>query len=747
MLDVKARRGARPVFADGLRENSLDLAVESHGESELASFHAALNSQAIVAVTNGSGIIVGANDLFCQISKYSRSELIGQSHSILNSGYHPRSFFRDLWRTIGSGEIWQGEICNRAKDGSLYWVNTTIAPKKGNDGRNVGYVSVRFDITARKLAEAALIEENRKRQEAEMLLRDIIEAVPNGIAAFDSLDRLILFNSAFQECYPLANAEIREGATFEKILRGGAERGQFVLENSSESATKRYVSRRLREHRHPGGHFIQHLSDGRWLKVQERMSTTGHLVSVRTDVSELKNAERQIRQQAECDALTGLYNRRVLMDRLSLALGPDRPPDRLSALLVLDLDGFKAINDNYGHDTGDALLVAVAGRLQTTVRRTDVVARLGGDEFAVILNNLRAEHDAERIAEKLLQSLTQPFKIGRRQLNSSASIGVALLGLNGRTPIATMKNADLALYEAKRMGRSTFAVCSPKLQEGTKRRAKLIRALRPAMARGEINVALQPQVALANAEHVGFEALVRWEYARRPVPALELISAAEEAGLIVPLGYYIIDKALAAVRGFVKLGLRPGRVAINVAAAQLQESDFCDRLCELVQRHRLLPTDVEVEITEGVVLNRAPNGIACTLQKLHDVGISIALDDFGTGYASLSHIKQFSVDRLKIDRSFIKDITVEKDDAVVVRAIISLAHSLGIKVVAEGVETGEQLRFLSNHGCDVVQGYLVSRPVSPDSAREYLQNIAEQGRFWALIAEDPPEFLAGARDA
>lgn len=739
-------RGARPVLEDGLRETSLDLALESDGESELASFRAALNTQAIVAVTNRSGLIVSANDLFCQISKYSRSELIGQSHRILNSGHHPRSFFQDLWRTIGSGEIWQGEICNRAKDGSLYWVNTTIVPKKGNDGRNVGYVSVRFDITARKLAEAALIEENHKRQEAEILLRDIIEAVPNGIAAYDSLDRLVLFNSAFRECYPLAAAAIKEGATFESILRCSAESGQFALENPSVSAMERYVARRLQEHRNPGRRFIQHLSDGRWLQVQERRSSTGTLVGVRTDVSELKNAERRIKQQAERDSLTGLYNRRVLLEHLSLELGPTRPSDRLGALLVLDLDGFKAINDTYGHDAGDALLVAVAGRLQSAVRKTDIVARLGGDEFAILLGNLRTQIDAERIAQKVITSLMQPFRLGRRRVNSSASMGVALLGLDGSTPIEAMKNADLALYQAKRMGRATFAVCSPTLREGTKRRAKLIRALRPAMARGEIKVALQPQVALANAEHVGFEALARWEYARRPVPALELISVAEEAGLIVPLGYYIIDKALGAVRDFVDLGLRPGRLAINVAAAQLQEPDFCDRLCELVLRHQLLPADIEVEVTEGVVLERAPNGITFTLQRLHDAGISIALDDFGTGYASLTHIKQFSIDRLKIDRSFIKDITVEEDDAVLAKAIISLAHNFGMTVVAEGVETKEQLRFLSNHGCDVIQGYLVNKPLPPDSARNYLNNIAPQGRLWPLIAWKSPEVSAGDLD-
>lgn len=711
---------------------------DAEPEAELASYRAALNRQAVVGMTDRAGVIVAVNDRFCQLSQYSREELIGGSHNVLNSGHHPPEFFKDLWRRIAAGDIWHGDICNRAKDGTLYWVDTTIVPKWGADGRIAGYVSVRYDITARKAAEARLIEEYRKRQDAELLLRDIIEAVPNGLAAYEENGRLILFNSAFQECYPLASAAIFEGTTFENILRTSAQNGQFALAVDTPVAREAFIAVRLQNHENPGRQFVQHLSDGRWLQVEEQISRTGHLVSVRTDISQLKEAEQQIKRQAEHDALTGLYNRRVVLDRLNRALTPTRSERSGGALVVIDLDGFKAINDTQGHDAGDALLVAVAARLKHAVRKTDVVARLGGDEFAVILNNLNTDRDAARIAEKLLQALHQPMKIAKRPVIPSASLGVALFPRDGRTPHELMKNADLALYQAKAKGRSTYVLCSPELRQSQARRASLTKALRSAMSRGRIEVALQPQVDVATAEHTGFEALVRWQLGRRPVPPPELIAVAEEAGLIVPLGYYVIDRALAAIRELSDVGLHPGRVAVNVSADQLREPDFAGRLCDAIRKHRLTPLDVEVEVTENVVLERASERIAATLTQLHDAGVAIALDDFGTGYASLSHLQRFHIDRLKIDQSFVRDIAQSGDDGVIARTVISLAHNLGMTVVAEGVETEEQLRFLSRHGCDFMQGYLISRPMFLDGARIYLLGVAERSRHRRRWSDPPP---------
>lgn len=701
----------------------------SEARNELDSYRAALNRHAIVGITDRAGTITEVNDLFCEISQYSRVELIGRKHSILNSGMHERQFFWTLWRTISSGETWHGDICNRAKDGSLYWVDTTIVPRHDPAGKITGYVSIRYDITQRKQVESALLEENRKRQSAENLLRDVIEALPNGVAAFDANDRLILFNSAYRELYPRAAAVIAEGASLRSILRHALEQGQFADVAADPSVREAWLAARLKEHLGPSRPITQHLSGDRWVQVQERRSASGHVVGVGTDITELKRAERRIKEQSEIDPLTGLYNRRVIGDRLARALKADHG----FALLLLDLDSFKLVNDTLGHDAGDDLLIKVGARLRGTVRRTDVIARLGGDEFALILRNIEVEADARRMAEKLLRALAVPVRIGGRNVVPSGSIGIALYPRDGTTPTELMKHADLALYQAKAQGRRTFALYRPEMRSSVERLAGVTQALRVAIARDRIDVALQPQVDLRSGRHVGFEALARWERGTTRVPPSEMIAAAEEAGLIVQLGYHLIDKALAAHRDLLDEGLEPGRLGLNVAAAQLREPGFARRLLAMAKRRRLRPGWLEIEVTENVVLDRSGEAIATTLRELDAAGVSIALDDFGTGYASLSHLKRFPVHRLKIDRSFIRNVATDCDDAIIARAIASLAHSLGMEVVAEGVETEEQYRFVASHGCDFAQGYLISMPMFLPEARAYLVGRGDG----AIVAAKP----------
>jgi EAL domain-containing protein (putative c-di-GMP-specific phosphodiesterase class I) len=292
-----------------------------------------------------------------------------------------------------------------------------------------------------------------------------------------------------------------------------------------------------------------------------------------------------------------------------------------------------------------------------------------------------------------------------------------------------MKHADLALYQAKANGRATYAFYRPELGKNVERRSAMTSALRVAMTRDQVQVAMQPVVSFTNGRHTGFEALVRWQRGQVQVPADEMISVAEEAGLIVDLGCHIADKALAHMRRMVDSGGDPGRVSINVAAGQLREPGFVQRFRSMIAAHRLAPRDVEIEITENVVLDRSIDAIVGTLRELSAAGIGIALDDFGTGYASLSHLKRFPIGRLKIDRSFTAGVTHRSDDAVIARTIISLAHSFGLEVVAEGVETEEQYQFLSNHGCDYAQGYLIQRPLMGTDIFEYM---AAQGEFFII---------------
>lgn len=692
-------------------------------QAEFDAYKAALDQHAIVAMTDQSGTIAYVNELFCQVSGYSRGELIGQKHNVLNSGLHPRRFFADMWRTIAGGGLWHGEICNRSKEGDLYWVDTTIVPLLAPSGKIRGYVSIRYDVTRRKAAEAALSAENEKRREAEALLRDILEAIPDAVAAFDANDRLALYNDTFKRYYEASASIIELGVSFESILRFGVENGQFNIPKNTPGGREAWIVARLREHRNPGKRQLQQLGDGRWLQVRERQSRTGYVVGVRSDITDLKQAELVIKQQAEQDPLTGLFNRAVLVDRLTDALATSERSGRMGALMLIDLDDFKSVNDTLGHDAGDMLLLTVAQRCRDALRRSDTIARLGGDEFAIIIPNLSGVDDAVKVAEKILASVRQPIDIEHRNLNVGCSIGVALFPSDGATSRELLKHADIALYQAKARGRGISCFFDPALRDSVEQRQTTGDALRAALAAGEIDIALQPQVRLDDRTHVGFEALARWTLNGRPVAPAEFIPVAEETGLIVPLGLHVLEKSMATARLLRDRGYDPGPIAVNVAAAQLKQNDFARTVLSMLGRFRLPATALEIELTENVLLDRASDRISEALHELHHAGVIIALDDFGTGYASLSHLKRYPVSRLKIDQSFVREIQSDFGDAIIARTIISLARNLKMSVVAEGIETEQQFQFLKAHGCDCAQGYLISRPIDRALVEGYLSNI------------------------
>ncbi len=712
------------------KASTCNAAAMLDAELELISYKDALNRHTIAAVTDAEGIIVNVNDPFCEISQYSREELIGRTHAILNSNYHPREFFAQLWTVISSGQIWHGDICNRAKDGALYWVDTTIAPKWNAKRVISGYVSIRYDITKRKLAEASRAEENLKRKKAEALLWDVLESVPDAILAFDADDRLILCNAAFKEIYRETAHAIQEGISYEDLLRLGVENGQFVFSRYAPASQEAWIAAQIKEHKDPGKRVIQQLASGRWVLVQERRSANGHVVGVRTDITELKLAEDSIRRQAERDPLTGLFNRRALLDRLEQALSAKQRPHVIAALIIADLDGFKSVNDTLGHQVGDEVLVCIAERFHDAVRRHDVVARLGGDEFALILSNLTDEDDALRLVKRLVAVAKRPVEVGAQSLACASSFGVAFLHKDGGTPKDLLKHADIALYEAKARGRGTYCVFEPSLRERVDRDNALAEALRAAIARDEIEIALQPQTDFSTGRHSGFEALARWQHAGQPVAPAEFIPVAEEAGLIVELGRRVLEKALMALRNLRKRRIESGPVAVNVAAAQLLQQDFVHTIRSTISRFGLEPRDLEIEVTENVLLDRAVDGIGRSLDAIHELGVRIALDDFGTGFASLSHLQRFPVSRIKIDKSFVRGLDQRKGDEIIISAIINLAHSLGIQVVAEGIETEEQYKMLSSYRCDFAQGFFISRPLRVELVEKYL--CMQRSKFFRI---------------
>ena len=693
-------------------------------ETELLAYQNALDQHAIVGITDRRGVITAVNEPFCRISGFSQDELIGKTHAILNSGVHPREYFHTMWRTIASGGTWRGEICNRSKCGKLYWVDSTIAPIKAECGRIEGYLAIRIDVTERKIAEAERAAEIEARTRAETLLRDVIEAIPDGIAAFDADDRLILWNDALLATYPKVADMIRKGMSFAEMVHLGVERGQFPQAGTSAARQKAWIEACLRDHAEATRPLLRDLGDGRWIQVRESRSVSGHLVGIRTDITELKRAETLIRKQAECDPLTGLGNRKALIKRLAAAMRARKKDGDCGALFFLDLDNLKQINDTLGHDAGDHLITTLAERLSAYAREGETVARIGGDEFAIVVPRLADMAEAQAYGEDLLATLDAPVRIQGRSVAPRCSIGLALLPEGARTAKEVFKHADIALYQAKARGRGTLCIFDPAMKAELEERRAIADDLAVALLADEIDIALQPKTSFRDGRHTGFEALVRWQRGGAPVPPPLMIAVAEENGLIVALGYRVFDLALAAIRSLIDAGLEPGSVAVNVAAMQLRQDDFVTRVLGLLDKHGLPTTALEIEVTEHVLLDGGNDCIASTLAAIRAHGIRVSLDDFGTGYASLTHLKRFPVDCLKVDKSFVRDIARDPDDAILTRTIITLAHSLGMEAVAEGVESAEQYQFLEEQGCDYAQGYLIARPIARRDVADYLRGFA-----------------------
>jgi diguanylate cyclase (GGDEF)-like protein/PAS domain S-box-containing protein len=432
------------------------------------------------------------------------------------------------------------------------------------------------------------------------------------------------------------------------------------------------------------------------------------------DLTPMKLAEARMRELAEHDLLTGLVNRQVLFDRLQGDLAERREPGATGALLLLDLDRFKETNDTLGHAAGDRLLQAVGARLSAVLRDTDTIARVGGDEFALILRGLRGPATAADMAEKILEALAEPLVIEGRLIRPTGSLGISLLAGDGNDAAELMRMADIALYQAKARGGGTFCFFEPALLTVIERRRQIALALQAAIDSEAFTVALQPKICLASGARVGFEALVRWRLDGVPLEPGAFIGIAADNGSIVPLGRIVRRRAFEAWARLAGLGIAPGSLAVNVHVAELKQPGFRDELAGLLETWGMAADRLEVEVTEAVLLDRDDGVVFRSLEALRRLGVAIVLDDFGTGLASLTQLKRFPVDRLKIDRSVIRDIGVDPGDAVLVRGIIDLAHTLELSVVAEGVETAEQLAFLIEHGCDFAQGYHLAPPLEVD---------------------------------
>jgi diguanylate cyclase (GGDEF)-like protein/PAS domain S-box-containing protein len=589
-----------------------------------------------------------------------------------------------------NGEVFPADVCLTA---------LTLS------GRQVLLHTVR-DITERKYAEEALLFKNA-------LLEAQAESTLDGIIAVDESDRIILVNKQFKIGFDIPEEllSLREDALVRQHVMGKMQGPDEFIEKI------KYIE----SHRGEKSNDEIRLKNGKIFDrytaplVDARGQYRGR-ISYHRDITEQKAAEERIQFLAYYDALTELPHRALLQDRMEIALADARRRGEKIAVMFLDLDQFKAINDLFGHAFGDILLKEVAKRIQNCGRERDTVARVGGDEFLILLGSIKDAADAAIAAQRIMTALNENFLIQGQSLNVNCSVGISMFPEHGADSETLIRNADAAMFRAKSDGRSKVRFFTNEMNADAQERLSMDKNLRLALDKDEFFLVYQPQIEIETGRITGFEALIRW---RQPelglVPPDKFIPVAENNGLIVPIGEWVLKTACAQARKWQDDGLAPVTMAVNVSAVQFRQEGFADLVKQVLTESGLLPEYLELELTESLLLSNV-DVVFATLQGLKNVGLLLAIDDFGTGYSSLSYLKQFPVGKLKIDRTFIRDIAFDIDDAAITTAIISMAKSLRLKVIAEGVETEAQMSFLREHRCDEMQGYYFSKPISPDEA-------------------------------
>ena len=456
--------------------------------------------------------------------------------------------------------------------------------------------------------------------------------------------------------------------------------------------------------------------------IHDRQGQATGAVIVFRDVSAARAMSLQMTHSAQHDFLTGLPNRMLLNDRVSQAITLAPRHNKKVGVLFLDLDGFKHINDSLGHPIGDKLLQSIAKCLVNCVRGSDTVSRQGGDEFVVLLSEMEQSEDAAISAIRMLQAVAEPHSIDNHDLHVTTSIGVSVCPDDGQDAETLIKNADTAMYQAKENGRQSYQFFKPAMNVRAVERQSIEENLRRALERQEFSLHYQPKISLRTGEITGAEALIRWTHPTRgPVSPAQFIPVAEDCGLILPIGQWVLREACKQGRAWLDAGLRPSTMAVNICSMEFRDDNFLEGVFATLEETGLDPKFLELELTESVLMKRAESA-ASVLKTLRARGVQVAVDDFGTGYSSLSYLRKFPIDALKIDQSFVRQITTARDDTTIVTAVISMGRSLKLRVVAEGVETQEELEFLQAHQCDEAQGYFFSRPVPPQQFAALLKN-------------------------
>ncbi|RUP24834.1 MAG: EAL domain-containing protein [Curvibacter sp.] len=693
-------RWSRRLFQAYHRENARHLEALRQQAAELKTLSRAMaQSPVSILITDTSASITYVNPEFERVSGYSLSDVLGQQPNFLRAPDEDQARYEAIWEVARQGQTWQGELPIRCHDGHRLWHKVQVSPVLNDQGSITQYLAILEDVT------------ERRRIDAEQRIAATAFETQEGMMVADRQGVILKINQAFTDITGYSSEDV-VGQTPQILKSGRHDRAFYDSMWHAVLETGQWQGE-IWNRRKNGDIFPE------WLTITAVKGEGGevtHYVSTLTDITQRKAAENEIRHLAFFDPLTSLPNRRLLLDRLRQALAASVRRQRNGALIFIDLDNFKTLNDTLGHDKGDLLLQQVARRLQHSVRESDTVSRLGGDEFVVMLDGLDsnpvdAARQAETVGENIRQALNLPYDLAGNEYHCSPSMGVALFDQHSQVD-EMLQRADLAMYQAKAAGRNTLRFFDPAMQALVAERAALESDLRVAIRDGQLLLAYQAQVSAAG-QVLGAEALVRWKHPQRGlVSPADFIPLAEDTGLILPLGLWVLTEGC---RQLAEWARSPAHahltLAINVSARQYRQADFVQQVLDTLATTGAPAHRLKLELTESLLLHDVEDIIAkMTALQAHGVGFS--LDDFGTGYSSLSYLKRLPLDQLKIDQSFVRDLLEDANDATIARTIVALGKNLGLAVIAEGVETVEQRDRLASYGCDAYQGYLYGRPAS-----------------------------------
>lgn len=671
-------------------------------QKELLAFNYAVqHSDNSIVMTDPEKNIVFVNEVFEKTTGYSAQEVLGKNPRILKSNLQDRHIFIEMYNKLSRGKSWKGELINQKKDGTVFYERASIIPIYLHN-KLINYLAIKLDITE-------YIEQNKVLKQA----ASVFENTEEVIIIADANAKVVSVNKAFTDIYGYTLEDIKGRNV--ALLHSGAQNQEFY----------KHMWEKIQRDDLFKGKIINKTKNDEdipvWITIKAVRNGAGEIVnytSVQTDLRMIESSEAKADYLAYHDPLTGLYNRVSFEEYLNDLIQRSKKTDQKFALLLIDLDRFKIINDTLGHDTGDKVLMKVTQRLKKILKQDEYIARWGGDEFTVVLQNTSSQTYIATVARKIIEGLKKSMYIDHYNFTITASLGIVLYPQHAQDTNTLVKYADSAMYLAKENGKNNFSFYTEQLSSASQEKLNIDIALHDALKNDEVFMVYQPQYLLKNRQIVSVEALVRWKNKNMgPVSPEKFIPIAEDNGFVRDLGYFIFEESCKGFKKIKDAGVKLERIAINVSSVQFREVDLPEIFFSIAQRYGLSPDSIEIEITERFLMDNTDENIKI-LETLRGYGFKISIDDFGTGYSSMSYLKKLPIDAIKIDKSFVDDIGDESSQNAIVEAIVALSKALGYSIVAEGIENKEQESFLANIECEIGQGYFFAKPMSSEEIIE-----------------------------